>query len=38
MDIDMLEEGKGQQYEDAGNQVQPENLIEAPRFNGIDPN
>jgi hypothetical protein len=38
MDIDMPEEGQGQQNEDAGNQVQPENPIEAPRVNGMAPN
>jgi hypothetical protein len=38
MDIDMPEEGQGRQNEDAGNQVQPENPIEAPRVNGMTPN
>jgi hypothetical protein len=38
MDIDMSEEGQGQQDEDAGNQVQPENPIEVPRVNGTTPN
>jgi hypothetical protein len=35
MDIDVPEEGQGQQAEDTGNQVHPENPEEAPRVNGM---
>jgi hypothetical protein len=37
MDIDTSKEGKGQQDEDASNQVHPKNPQEAPRVNGMAP-
>jgi hypothetical protein len=38
MDIDMSEEGQGQQANDTGNQVHLKNPDEAPRNNGTAPN
>jgi hypothetical protein len=38
MDIERPEEGKGQQNEDAGSQVQSKNPEEALRVNGTTPN